>query len=64
MAVPTPTTTKPVQMREASRSVYVFRMACFRGYAAIKRLSYLTDNDELIDRTFPQWPENFAPRLR
>jgi hypothetical protein len=51
-------------MREASRSVYVFRMACFRGYAAIERLSYLTDNDELIDRAFPQWPEDFAPRLR
>jgi hypothetical protein len=51
-------------MLEASRSVYVFGMACFRGYAAIERLSYLTDDDEIIDRPLPQWPEDFAPRLR
>ena len=51
-------------MREAGLSIYIFGMACFRRYAAIERLSYLTDNDEIIDRAFPQWPEDFAPRLR
>ena len=55
---------QPVKMREARRPVYIFGMACFRSNAAIKRLSELTDNHEIIHHAFPQRPEHLAPRLR
>jgi hypothetical protein len=53
-----------MKMHEPRRSVYVFGIAGFRGYAAIERLPYLTDNDEVIHRAFPQGPVHFTPRLR
>ncbi len=52
-----------VQVGKPGLAIDIMRVAGRRGDAGVERLAALRDQDEVVDRSLPQRPENVLPRL-
>jgi hypothetical protein len=52
-----------VQVGKPGLAIDIMRVAGRGGDAGVERLAALRDEDEVVDRSLPQRPENVLPRL-
>jgi len=53
-----------MKMLDAGRTIDVFRMARSRGDPTVQRLTELSHNNQVIDRSLSQGPKQICPKRR